>query len=218
MTRRTRVVAYVKRENPQTALDEVIVVDAEELDPSAVRVVRELGRAGGTQYVEAALIGSVPEWDERWTTLTLAPDGPFAELLVRRRVVAYVTRERTGRRELLTIEAEEYPEEPRQVPAGRIDFWETLEDGLRRELAEETGLTEVGRIRELPGFECTYRTYSRNYAFHVVAQEATTDNWRHRVAGEGADAGLTYVCRWLPLSPDLSLWGGRDPMLAKLDI
>lgn len=218
MTGRRAVVVYVKRENPQTALDELIVVDAADLEPGTVEIVRELGEAGGQRFVEAALIAPVPEWDERWTTLAFDHEGPFADILVRRRVIAYVTRERAGRPELLTIEAEQYPEEGIQVPAGRIDFWETLEDGLRRELAEETGLAGIGRIRELPGFECTYRTYSRNYAFHTVALEKTPDEWRHRVAGTGADSGLTHICRWLPLSAELRLWGGRDPMLAKLPI
>jgi ADP-ribose pyrophosphatase YjhB (NUDIX family) len=216
VTRRT--VVYVKREHPKTALDELIVVDEDDLDPGKVRIVRELGEAEGKRFVEAALVAPVPEWDARWTTLTLDRHGPFADLLVRHRVVAYVTRERAGRTELLTIEAEEYPEEPVQVPAGRIDFWETLEGGLRRELAEETGLTEVRIVRELPGFECTYRTYSHNHAFHAVAEVQTPDEWRHRVAGKGADSGLTHICRWLPLTADLRLWGAPDPMLRELAV
>ena len=160
----------------------------------------------------------------RW--LTLRPDvelwgrhrSAFVHALIRHRVVAYATRERGGRTELLTIEAAEYPEEGIQVPAGRIDHWESLEEGLRRELAEETGLTAVRIVRELPGFECTYRTYSHNHAFHVVVEEETPDEWEHRIHGEGADAGLTHRCRWLPLRTDLQLWNGRDPMLAKLGV
>ena len=218
MTRPPRVVVYVKREHPQTALDEVIAVDAEEVEPGAVRIVRELGEADGQRFVEAALVASVPEWEPRWTTLTLDHGGPFAELLVRHRVVAYVTRERGGRAELLTIETAEYPEDGVQVPAGRIDYWETLAEGLRRELAEETGLTAVRVVGELADFECNYRTYSRNHAFHLVVEEETPDRWEHRIQGDGVDAGLTHICRWLPLSPDLLLWGGRYPMLSKLDV
>jgi 8-oxo-dGTP diphosphatase len=142
--------------------------------------------------------------------------GEFIPALIRRRVVAYVTRERDGRTELLTIEAEKYPEEGLQVPAGRIDHWETLEDGLRRELAEETGLTEARIVRELSAFECTYRTYSHNHAFHLVVEEETPDVWEHRISGEGADSGLLYFCRWMPLTPDLRLWNAKDPMIEKL--
>jgi ADP-ribose pyrophosphatase len=35
------------------------------------------------------------------------------------------------------------PEVPTQVPAGRVDAHEGLEEGLRREVEEETGLTEI---------------------------------------------------------------------------
>jgi 8-oxo-dGTP diphosphatase len=142
----------------------------------------------------------------------------FLDAVIRRRVVAYVTRERAGRTELLTIEAEKYPEEGIQVPAGRIDHGETLEDGLRRELAEETGLTDFRVIRELPDFECTYETYYENHAFHLVSAEETPDAWEHIVRGKGADSGLVHRCQWVPLTPDLKLWNEGDPMLRHLPI
>jgi 8-oxo-dGTP diphosphatase len=214
-----RVVVYVVRENPQTALDELIVLEGDRV-PEPVTVVRELGRADGVSYVQGALAGDSPgEWEERWETLrTGMGTGPFVDDLVRRRVVIYATRDRGGRAELLTIESLEYPEEGTQVPAGRIDQGETLEDGLRRELAEETGLTSARIVGELPDFECTYRTFSHNHAFHVVIEQETPDVWEHRVHGTGADAGLTHRCRWVPLSVDLALWNATDPMLAKLGL
>lgn len=194
-----------------------------------VRFVRTLGEAAGTHFAEATPEEPVPdEWEHgstrcRWVQmragLNLVGDAAaFLEAIARRRVVAYVTRERDGRTELLTIEAEEYPEEGIQVPAGRIDHWERLEEGLQRELAEETGLTGARVVRELPDFECTYETYYENHAFHLVADEKTPETWRHRVQGKGADAGLTYVCRWLPLTADLKLWNEGDPMLRHLPI
>jgi ADP-ribose pyrophosphatase YjhB (NUDIX family) len=192
-----------------------------------------------THFFQAALTRPAPEeWEHeleatsgsiesgrircRW--IYLRPDtevwgknrGEFIHALIRRRVVAYVTRELDGRMELLTIEAEKYPEEGVQVPAGRIDHWETLEEGLRRELAEETGLTDARIVRELPDFECTYRTYSHNHAFHLITEEETPDAWEHRIRGEGADSGLIHLCRWLPLTPELKLWNAPDPMLQHL--
>jgi ADP-ribose pyrophosphatase YjhB (NUDIX family) len=218
LTRDPRVVAYVIRENPETGIDEVVVVGADDLEGLGVEIVRELGEEGGTRFVHGLLREPVPSWDGRWTRLTLDYEGPFAAALVRERVVAYVTREGAGGTELLTIEAEGYPEEGIQVPAGRLDNGETLEEGLARELAEETGFTGVRIVRELPAFECTYPTYNHNHAFHLVAVEDTPPSWRHEVHGEGTDAGIVHICRWTRLREDLNLWNGGDPMLRHLPI
>jgi 8-oxo-dGTP pyrophosphatase MutT (NUDIX family) len=215
---RPRVVAYVIRESPKTGVDEVVVVRDGELDGLGVTIVRELGEKDGTQFIHALLGEPVADWDDRWATLTLDYDGPFADLLVRQRAVAYVTRDGAGGTELLTIEEEGDPDRWLQVPAGRLDHGETLEEGLLRELAEETGFTGVRIVRELPDFEATYRNYSHNHAFHLVAEEESPDSWRHRVHGRGTDAGFVHICRWLPLTPDLELWGAPDPMLGTLGI
>lgn len=218
MTEPSRVVAYVIRESPQTGIDEVVVVDGEELDGLGVTIIRELGENEGTRFVHGLLGDPVPQWDDRWATLTLDYEGPFADALVRHRVVAYITRERAGATELLTIEEEADPYHWLQVPAGRLDHGETLEEGLLRELAEETGFTGARIIRELPDFEATYRNYSHNHAFHLVAEQESPDSWRHQVHGHGADAGIYHICRWLPLTPDLLLWNAPDPMVGKLQI
>src|SRR5688500_1411874 len=68
---------------------------------------------------------------------------------MRRRVIAYVTRERDGRRELLVFEDPEHPGMGVQLPAGRLDEHESLEEGLARELEEETGLTGTRVVRRL---------------------------------------------------------------------
>jgi ADP-ribose pyrophosphatase YjhB (NUDIX family) len=243
------VAVYVTREHPKTAHDQLLVLDGASVPRGArapgetvagaaqrvvreatgleVHVLRQLGEAAGSHFVEAAPNGATgDEWEHResrcrWVQvrpgLALAGDnGAFLQAIARRRVVAYVTRERDGWTELLTIEAEQYPEEGFQVPAGRIDHWESLEDGFRRELAEETGLTGVRLIRELPEFECTYETYYENHAFHLVAHEETPQAWKHRIRGEGVDAGLVHHCRWVPLTPGLKLWNAADPMLRYL--
>jgi 8-oxo-dGTP pyrophosphatase MutT (NUDIX family) len=213
---RTRV--YVIREHPETGVDQVVVADAGELDGLDVTIVRELGVQDGTRFVHALLDAPAPAWDGRWATLTLDYGGPFAAELVRRRAVAYVTRARNGITELLTIEAPDDPEGGIQVPAGRLDHGETLEEGLLRELDEETGLTAVRIVRELPDFEATYRNFSHNHAFHLVAGAETADEWEHRVHGHGVDAGMVHVCRWVPLHADLRLWNEGDPMLRHLPI
>jgi 8-oxo-dGTP pyrophosphatase MutT (NUDIX family) len=224
---------------PGETAEQAAVREALEEVGIEVEIVRVVGATEETTFVEARPLRQTPtEWEHwksagaaggplelvrcRW--VRLRPDlelwgrrGALVHALIRRRIVAYVTRERCGRTELLTIEAELYPEDGVQVPAGRLEHGESLEEGLRRELAEETGLTGIELVRELPEFEASYENYNENHAFHLVANEETPDEWRHEVLGDGVDAGLIHVCRWLPLTADLQLWpSGVDPMLRHL--
>jgi 8-oxo-dGTP diphosphatase len=135
----------------------------------------------------------------------------------RQRVVAYVTRKRNGRTELLVFEDPEHPDLGVQVPAGRLDPDEELEAGLRREIAEEAGLTGVRIVGELPGFEDHYPSRYENHGFHVVLGEEAPDEWEHVVVGRGDDAGLVFRYRWVPIDSTLRLFGRVHPMLGELD-
>jgi 8-oxo-dGTP pyrophosphatase MutT (NUDIX family) len=265
MRGRPPVVVYVTREDPKTAVDQLLVFDIpdepdyegivpgggiepgetveeaarrEAREETGVEVgpVREVGIVPGSHFVQGWIAAAMPDsWEHhktpgdelvhcRWEQIRPGLEvwgerGAFVDALIRRRAVVYATRERGGRTELLTIEALAYPEEGIQVPAGRIDHDEELEDGMRRELAEETGIQRLRIVRELRDFQCTYETFSRNHAFHVVVDEETPDQWEHQVLGKGADSGLTYICRWVPLSAELKLWRNEgDPMLRQLPI
>jgi 8-oxo-dGTP pyrophosphatase MutT (NUDIX family) len=132
----------------------------------------------------------------------------------RQRVVAYVTRERDGVKELLVFDHCDDPSAGTQVPAGRVDPGETLEECLTRELDEEAGLR--GRIvRELrrPDWPAKYENHA--YELQIEGGEAS-DSWEHEVHGKGDDAGLVFVYRWEPVRPDLILFNRRDPMLELL--
>jgi ADP-ribose pyrophosphatase YjhB (NUDIX family) len=176
--------------------------------------------AGADGGIEAGLVRC------RWLPIRADMDvwgknrGAFLRALVRERVVAYVTRGREGRTELLTIEHGDIPEAGVQVPAGRLDPGEDLESGLRREVAEETGVTGLRIVRQLADGEEFERLYGagahKSFAYHAAADDDGRDEWEHPVAGSGADAGFTYVCRWVPLEADLLLWGRRDPLLQRL--
>ncbi len=134
----------------------------------------------------------------------------------RRRVLAYITRERDGQTELLVFAHREYPEVGLQVPAGRLEPDEELEAGLRREIEEEAGLTNVRILRELPGFEDHYSSRYLNHGFHVTVGEDTPDEWDHLVTGDGDDAGLTFQYRWAPITVDLHLFERPHPLLTSL--
>ena len=132
---------------------------------------------------------------------------------MRQRVVAYVTRERDGVKELLVFDHRDHPGAGTQVPAGRIDPGETLEECLHRELDEEAGLRGSHRPRARPaGVAAAYD----NRAFEVRAEGNPPDVWEHEVHGTGDDAGLVFLYRWEPVRPDLELFNRRDPMLELL--
>ena len=134
------------------------------------------------------------------------------------RVLAYVTRERDGRRELLVFDHRDEPGPGTQVPAGRLEPSEELEAGLLRELEEEAGLTDAQIVRKVGTFAPRELPHGKRYTNHAyeVAAPSAPDVWQHTVLGDGDDAGLVFVYRWVPLSPPPSLWGGSDPVLRHL--
>ena len=135
---------------------------------------------------------------------------------MRQRVLAYVTRVRDGRTELLVFDQQGDPGAGTQVPAGRIDPGETLEEGLLRELHEEAGLDRVRIVGELPilgGW--AERSPYENHAFEVRVEGETPDTFEHVVHGDGDDAGLVFLYRWVGVDSELTLWGG-DPTYTQL--
>jgi 8-oxo-dGTP pyrophosphatase MutT (NUDIX family) len=128
------------------------------------------------------------------------------------RVLAYVTRERGGGLELLVFDQRDDPEAGTQVPAGRLDPGESLEEGLRRELHEEAGLDRIRIVRELPVLgDWVARSPYENHAFELrVEGVEPADAWEHVVHGDGDDAGLVFEYRWVPVGPGLRLWHGLD--------
>lgn len=130
-------------------------------------------------------------------------------------MLAYVTRERDGVKELLVFDHRDDPSAGTQVPAGRIDPGETLEQCLVRELHEEAGIENGVVVRELspPSWPSRYE----NHAFEVRAPgHESTDVWDHVVHGDGDDAGLVFRYRWEPLRSDLTLFNRTDPILEEL--
>ena len=131
------------------------------------------------------------------------------------RVVAYIIRDRDGRRELLVFDHRDHADAGTQVPAGRLEAGEDLEAGLARELHEEAGLDDARIVRRLGEFDGETLGHGVGYRNHVYELEAPTarEVWEHEVLGNGDDAGLVFVYRWEPITLELRLWGGTDPVL-----
>ena len=181
-------------------------------------------------FLQATPAGPTPaEWDHevegdvfrcRWVPLTAdtrvyGKHGAFIHALIRKRVVAYVTRGR----ELLVFDHRDEPGVPTQVPAGRVDHGESLEEGVLREVEEETGVA-VTVVHELAGPEESAQLYGpgvhESYVFHAVAEPGGPDSWEHHVRGSGVDAGFVFRCRWVPLDDCPPLWGNADPFVERL--
>ena len=128
-------------------------------------------------------------------------------------MLAYVTRERNGRKELLVFDHPD-PDGGTQVPAGRVDPGETLEEGLLRELHEESGLEDVEVVRELPLLGEWASPYE-DHAFELRVRGDVADTWHHVVQGAGEDFGMVFRYRWVPVEERIMLWDG-DPTYTQL--
>ena len=212
----------------ETAVREVM--EETGIEAEFVRVVG-VGENPVGHYVELKPTKLLPEsWEHvredgpvncRWIPVRANAEvwglrGDFVHALVRKRVVGYVTRGS----ELLVFDHKGMPDVPTQVPAGRVDPHETLEDGLKREVEEETGLTGIRVVAELADAREFERLYGpdahESHAFHAVVEAAGPDEWEHPVSGTGMDSGLVFLCRWVPLDECPPLWGDADPLVEKL--
>jgi ADP-ribose pyrophosphatase YjhB (NUDIX family) len=187
--------------------------------------VREVGSAEDPvgHYVQVAPTERLPDtWEHdgracRWVpvrsdVVLWGRRGDFVDALVRKRVVGFVTRGR----ELLVFDYGEVTE----VPGGRIDFDETLEEGLAREVEEETGVTGLQIVGLLADADEADRLYGvlahRTWAFHALAPGENRDEWEHHVTGSGMDADMVFVCRFVQIDECPPLWGRPDPLVERL--
>jgi 8-oxo-dGTP pyrophosphatase MutT (NUDIX family) len=229
---------------PGETVEDAVVREVREETGLEVRLIRELGeleqpgRRDPDFRHESHFVHAVPagptedEWEHfieeneieqglvrcRWVPIVAGMSvhgrnrGAFLDALLRKRVVAYVTR---GRK-LLVFDYEGGTE----LPAGRIDAHESLEQGLVREVEEETGVapvTIVGELADAAEFERLYgRGAHESHAFHVETGAETPEAWEHHVTGSGMDAGIVYSCRWVPLDQCPPLWGKVDPLVERL--
>jgi 8-oxo-dGTP pyrophosphatase MutT (NUDIX family) len=135
------------------------------------------------------------------------------------RVAAYVIRHRT-RPELLVFDHVGMPEAGTQIPAGGVRPDEEPERAVLREVAEETGLLATSVVRRLIVEDTSHPDTGqprRTTYFHLRTPKTTPDAWNHTVRGDGADAGLTFACRFLPLPLDQHLSDHQDAWLGRID-
>jgi 8-oxo-dGTP pyrophosphatase MutT (NUDIX family) len=139
----------------------------------------------------------------------------------RRRVAAYVVRERDGRSELLVFDHVGRPQAGTQVPGGGTEDGEEESVAVLREVMEETGLTALRAESALGTVEAVSPLTGRlrrTTFWHVSVTREAPDRWNHVVSSKGEDDGLVFSCRFsaLPLALTETLADGQDAFLPML--
>jgi 8-oxo-dGTP pyrophosphatase MutT (NUDIX family) len=117
------------------------------------------------------------------------------------KVLAYITRQRAGETQVLVFEQRDPPEDGLQVPGGTVQPGETIVTGLWREIAEESGLTDLTLCRCVASalhkgdWGC-----ERRHVFHLEAPPGLPDRWSHTVTAGEEDQGMLFVYGWLSLA------------------
>jgi ADP-ribose pyrophosphatase YjhB (NUDIX family) len=138
---------------------------------------------------------------------------------VRRRVACYVTRSSRAATELLVFDhVDDDPSDPSgcQVPAGGMAPFEAVADAAMREVAEESGLTDLAFQRQLGAVEVGLHDAggpSVTTYVHLTTTAGGEQTWDHVVTGDGDDTGLRFRFRWEPLPLAFELAGGQGIFL-----
>jgi 8-oxo-dGTP pyrophosphatase MutT (NUDIX family) len=102
-----------------------------------------------------------------------------------------------------------------QVPKGTLESGETPESAVRRELTEESGVSDavvthaLGTIvrdgttpRDRPADGLSGIWTGTRHVWHLFAlcpTAALPDHWEHEVTGGEEETGLRFAYRWVPL-------------------
>lgn len=134
------------------------------------------------------------------------------------KVLAYVTRPCARGLEVLVFQQEGQAGAAYEVPGGGVDPGEELVDAVRREVAEEAGLTglpEPVKLGVLP-LLLEGRLQVR-HVFRVRAPEGLPDRWSHTVTAGEDDCGLLFHYRWMaPAEARACLVNGQGGCLFRL--
>jgi 8-oxo-dGTP pyrophosphatase MutT (NUDIX family) len=136
-----------------------------------------------------------------------------------RKVVAYVVRDG---RSLLVFTQPLSPEAGVQVPSGTIGDDETSERAVLREVAEETGITNVAEVRYLGSAEYNMAEYGRDelqerHFFALRPSAELEERWTGVEEHDGLASPEPFELFWIPLSEAGNvLEAGEGELLHKL--
>ncbi len=116
------------------------------------------------------------------------------------KVYAYILRSQESSDGLLAFTHKGHPEVPMQVPGGTLEEGESPCHGMKREVFEESGLTELYDIEKLGEAILTDAEGKVEFLGHffVCRTGHPPKGWEHTVTGDGEDEGLVFQYKWLP--------------------
>ncbi|MFX3625325.1 MAG: NUDIX domain-containing protein [Ectobacillus sp.] len=119
--------------------------------------------------------------------------------LYKKKVYAYVTREKEGKLQLLVYANYDNPDAGLQVPGGSVEHGETLVSALLRDILEESGLNNV-KIEKTIADELIHvkekNEYQQRYFCHATLTADVKDEWLHTVTS-GEDNGHVFQFKWI---------------------
>lgn len=119
--------------------------------------------------------------------------------LYKKKVYAYITREKEGQTQLLICTHQGVPEAGVRVPGGTVRQGETLEYALLRKIQEESGLRQVS-LGHLVAEELIYvkdkNEYQKRHFYHVTLPESSVDVWEHSLEHNGKNTGGVLSYTW----------------------
>ncbi|EMX0191254.1 NUDIX domain-containing protein [Bacillus cereus] len=141
-------------------------------------------------------------------------------MLYKKKVHAYITREKEGVMQLLVFKHRDIHEAGIQVPGGTIDEGETLEAAILREVQEESGLRHLCIERFLADYIIHVKEkqeYEKRHFFHVTLLTDVKDTWEHIVSAGKKDQGLAFSYEWVNIAKCPELAGKQGEFLHLLD-
>ena len=134
------------------------------------------------------------------------------------RVITYIT----WKNRLLVFEHTDFPEAGIQVPAGRTEKDETLEEAVMREAWEETGLTDLRMMAHLGSRSIDLTEdmgdVENRHFFHLEYLGKAPERWLHyeEQPSDGSPSPIEFLFYWVDLMNPPELAYGHGDLLYKI--